>query len=279
MADFHTNLSKRIDDVEAALGARFTTLENAHKLFEDWRPEVDATIDNFRVELGAMRKTMNRVVPDSKAASSADLPTKMKMTATSTSTGNPVIEPDRHHMNTHHQGPVFQTHLTDKGMCGFPKPKLIQSKSHSLLEGLGHQASLAGLLTKPEMATTSASVGNPVIGPVGHHVDTHRRGSKFQTHLPDKGTCGFHDPSSFGSHPIRCWRVWVIMLHQQASSPSRRWLWCQHLRVTRSLVPMGTASTHITRGLGFKLISQTRVRVVSLNPKSFGQHPISCWRV
>jgi hypothetical protein len=204
MADSQTNLSKRIDDVEAALSAHFTTLENAHKLFEDWRPGVDATIDNFRVELGAMRKTMNRVVPNSKAASSVDLPTKTKMTAASASTGNPVIGLDGHHINTHHQGPEFQTHLSDKGMCGFPKLKLIQSKSHSLLESLGHQASLAGLLAKPKMATTSASSGNSVFGPNGHHVDTHHQGSGFQTRLPNKGTCGFPEPKLiwYASHSL-----------------------------------------------------------------------------
>ncbi|CAD6228400.1 unnamed protein product [Miscanthus lutarioriparius] len=152
MADFQTDLSKRIDDVEAALGARFTTLENTHKLFDDWRPRVDATIDGFRVELSMMRKTMNRVVLDSGSASSASLLTKSKMTAVSSSAGNPVIDPVGHHVDKHHRGFGFQTRLPGKGVharvhtmsaAGFNKQILAQklsklNSSQQSIETLSH---------------------------------------------------------------------------------------------------------------------------------------------
>ena len=113
-------------------------------------------------------------------ASSTDLLTKPE-----------VFGLDGHHNDTHHRG---SGRLLGKGTCGFSKLKLIRSAPYSLLEGLGHHTSSTGLLTKSEMAMVSASVSNPVIGRDGHRVDTHHRGSRFETRVPPKGTCGFPEP-------------------------------------------------------------------------------------
>jgi hypothetical protein len=53
------SLSDRITSVEQKLTNRLINMDNAAKVFADWRPRIDATIDDIRLEMGAMRKTFH----------------------------------------------------------------------------------------------------------------------------------------------------------------------------------------------------------------------------
>jgi len=54
-------------------------LEQAHKVLDDWRPRVDATMDDLLLEIGALRKTMHQVVLVAGAPSSVGILTKPGM--------------------------------------------------------------------------------------------------------------------------------------------------------------------------------------------------------
>ncbi|CAO2188160.1 unnamed protein product [Urochloa humidicola] len=69
VADLKVSLTTKIDEVDKTLGARFENLEEAAKVLEDWKPKVDASIEDLHIEVDAMRKTVNRVVLDSDSAS------------------------------------------------------------------------------------------------------------------------------------------------------------------------------------------------------------------
>lgn len=61
------HLSKHIDGVEVTLGNRFAELEYAHKVFDNWYPRINTTMDDFRLDIRALCKTVHRVVLDAGA--------------------------------------------------------------------------------------------------------------------------------------------------------------------------------------------------------------------
>ena len=56
-----TNLINRIDAVEHSIGARVGSLEDAAKVLDAWKPTMDASVAELRAEIGAFRKTEERV--------------------------------------------------------------------------------------------------------------------------------------------------------------------------------------------------------------------------
>ncbi|CAD6333416.1 unnamed protein product [Miscanthus lutarioriparius] len=56
-----TNLTNRIDAVEHSIGARVGSLEDAAKVLDAWKPMMDASVAELRAEIGAFRKTEERV--------------------------------------------------------------------------------------------------------------------------------------------------------------------------------------------------------------------------
>ena len=56
-----TNLTNRIDAVEHSIGARVGSLEDAAKVLDTWKPTMDASIAELRAEIGAFRKTEEKV--------------------------------------------------------------------------------------------------------------------------------------------------------------------------------------------------------------------------
>ena len=52
-------LSKHIDGVEVTLGNRFAELEDAHKVFDNWYPRTNTTMDDFRLEISALCKMVH----------------------------------------------------------------------------------------------------------------------------------------------------------------------------------------------------------------------------
>ena len=88
IGEVEASLGKRIGAVEHSIADRFNRLEDAAKVFDEWKPKVDASVAELRSELGAVRKSdvvveqlreemtalhksMSRVVLDSEPATSA----------------------------------------------------------------------------------------------------------------------------------------------------------------------------------------------------------------
>jgi len=59
ISGLQVSLSDRITAVEQKLADRFVDMENAAKVFDYWKPRIDATIDDIRMEMGAMCKTFH----------------------------------------------------------------------------------------------------------------------------------------------------------------------------------------------------------------------------
>ena len=56
-----SNLTNRIDAIEHSIGARVGSLEDAAKVLDAWKPKMDASVVELRVEIGAFRKTEEKV--------------------------------------------------------------------------------------------------------------------------------------------------------------------------------------------------------------------------
>ena len=65
ISDLKDSLSERIDGVKKTLGERFHTLESAAQIFDDWKPRIESSVEDLNIEIGALRKTVNRIVLDS----------------------------------------------------------------------------------------------------------------------------------------------------------------------------------------------------------------------
>ena len=103
MVDLKTSVTERIDGVEHALDDRFKRIEAAAGKFGDWKPKVDASIDDLRLELGAMRKTVNRVILDSTPAAGAGILATPGSAAALPSAGNKADGPDGHRVDFDHR--------------------------------------------------------------------------------------------------------------------------------------------------------------------------------
>ncbi|XP_066395665.1 uncharacterized protein [Miscanthus floridulus] len=56
-----SNLTSRMDLVENSVGKRVASLEDDTKAFDTWRPKMDATVEELRAEVDAIRKTDEKV--------------------------------------------------------------------------------------------------------------------------------------------------------------------------------------------------------------------------
>ncbi|CAN6343657.1 unnamed protein product [Urochloa humidicola] len=138
VADLKVSLTTQIDEVDKALGARFESLEAAAQVFDDWKPKVDASIEDLCIEVGAMRKTVKRVVLESDLSSSAGIFPKPVATTPIPSIGNQggesggLREDKVDHGNKF--GTVYaQIHSQNNGMFSEPKKPVHRSSSQPLL--------------------------------------------------------------------------------------------------------------------------------------------------
>lgn len=121
VTDLRTSLTERIDAMESSIGKRFGDLEAAAKVFDEWRPKVDSSVEELRSEVGALRQKVDRVVPDPGAATSAGILPTPTVAAASSSAGNPVIGPTGHRVELSNRGFEFPAQLPVKGTCNqFP---------------------------------------------------------------------------------------------------------------------------------------------------------------
>ncbi|XP_066333203.1 uncharacterized protein [Miscanthus floridulus] len=123
IGEVEVSLGKRIGAVEYSIADRFNQLEDAAKVFDEWKPKVDALVAELRSELGAvhksdavveqlheemtaLRKPVSHVVLDSELATSAGVLKFHPVVAAATSSaGHPAIGPSvGHGVAHHHQG-------------------------------------------------------------------------------------------------------------------------------------------------------------------------------
>jgi hypothetical protein len=127
MADLKSSVTERIEGVEHAFDNRFKRIEEAAREFGDWKPKVDTTIDNVRLELGAIRKTVNRVVLDSSSVLAAGIFTAPVSASAPSSTASPADGPAGHRVDHNirenaHRSVYTHSHSPVKGMS-FEPPK------------------------------------------------------------------------------------------------------------------------------------------------------------
>ena len=101
---------------------------------------MDATVDDLRLELGALRKTVNRVVINSGAATSAGILSTPGVAAASSPAGHPALGPSGHRVELCHREFGFHTQLPVKSTLIPPDPVFQCSASFSLIEAMfGYQ--------------------------------------------------------------------------------------------------------------------------------------------
>jgi DNA repair ATPase RecN len=57
IAAVNTSLGDRIGAVERTISDRLSRLEDAARVFDEWKPTVDASVQELRSEIGAIRKS------------------------------------------------------------------------------------------------------------------------------------------------------------------------------------------------------------------------------
>lgn len=57
LTNIDSKLLSRIDAIEHAIGGSFDKLESAAKVFDTWKPQVDASMEEVRAEISMFRKT------------------------------------------------------------------------------------------------------------------------------------------------------------------------------------------------------------------------------
>jgi hypothetical protein len=157
-----SNLTNRIDVVEHSIGARVGSLEDAAKVFDAWKPMMDASIAELRAEMGAFRKTeatvetmreemtavrksVSRSVLDATPAAPFSVLPPPKVSAASIPAGWTHFRPLGPREESSHRGFEFSTRSPVKGTFNSPdpdpSPKLHRSYSSSALDAGTHGGS------------------------------------------------------------------------------------------------------------------------------------------
>jgi len=132
IGEVEASLGKRIGAVEHSIADRFNRPKDAAKVFDEWKPKVDAirksdaSVEQMREEMTALRKTVSRVVLDSDPSASAGVLKPQPVVAAETSSaGHPTIGPFvGHDIALHHRGfePTAQPSVKGKLIQTLPQP-------------------------------------------------------------------------------------------------------------------------------------------------------------
>lgn len=86
--------------VESSIGKQFNALEDAAKVFDDWKLRTDTAVEELRGEMGALHKTVHRVVLDAGAASSAGILPCPEAAVVTSPISNPAVSPYGHRIES-----------------------------------------------------------------------------------------------------------------------------------------------------------------------------------
>jgi hypothetical protein len=130
-----SSVDLRITGVEEKLDSKFKAMEEVAVVFDDWKPKVDASMKDLKVEVGALCKTVNRVVLESNPSSSTGIFGKPRSAAATSSAGNSVDGSNEHDTSFRNRedvlGKVFtHMHLPRYGYVHTPPKQFPKSSSH-----------------------------------------------------------------------------------------------------------------------------------------------------
>ena len=149
-----TLLGSRISAMDRSISDRFGRVEGAIQVFDDWRPSVDASVEELRSEVStlrkqegaiekmreemtALRKSVSRVVLEAAPPMAAGILAQPVVSAATSSAGHPVTGPAvGHRVEPHHREFGSLTPLPVKGTLDFkshPFPKAFSCLRRSLL--------------------------------------------------------------------------------------------------------------------------------------------------
>jgi len=150
-----SNLTNRIDVVEHSIGSRVGVLEDAAKVFDDWKPKMDASVAELCTEIGtlwkteekvemlreemtALRKSVSRSALDATQIAPSGVLPPPKVSAASIPAGWTQFRPLGHHEESSHRGFESSTQSPVKGTFIPPdpnsQPKLHRSYSSTALD-------------------------------------------------------------------------------------------------------------------------------------------------
>ena len=103
-------------------------------MLDDWKPKIDSSMEDLRIEVGALRKTVNRVVLDMPTPAASGILPKPASAAASPPAGKPIDGPSGHRHDSTHRETVFgsvytHTHLPVTGMVPSNDSKFQRSSS------------------------------------------------------------------------------------------------------------------------------------------------------
>ncbi|KAL6867717.1 hypothetical protein ACP4OV_015741 [Aristida adscensionis] len=100
------SLGERIAGVEQSLGLRFQAMEAAATTFDSWKPQIDEAVEDLKLEVGVLRKHVNRVVLE-QSAPSRGLLFKTEAVLVPPSPEDKAAGPDRHREDKPHRETEF----------------------------------------------------------------------------------------------------------------------------------------------------------------------------
>ena len=191
IAAVNLSLGTRIGAVERTISDRFGRLEDAAKVFDEWKPTVDESVKDLRAEIGAIRKS-EEVVDKMREEMTALRKTVSRAALDATpSAAAGVLSP----LVVTTAGATFGVPCPGVATVGMQFGKL-----PSVITMTGASCSVTPPPTG-SAARASLSIGPKVTGLlVGHGVEHHHRGFEFQTLSPVKGTHS-HFPPYTHPHP------------------------------------------------------------------------------
>ncbi|CAO2168369.1 unnamed protein product [Urochloa humidicola] len=216
VADVKSTLTTHIDGVEKKLGDRFESLEATAQVLEDWKPKMDASIDDLCLEVGAMRKTVNRVVLDSPTSSSPGIFPKPVAATAATMMGDKVESAEGFSVDNRNRESSFDTvfthtHTQGKGTFEIPSSQFPKSFSHPKLE-------------IPRFNSEA---------PTGHLARSPKESSSVQSRLPKLNFPSFDgdNPKLWISRCQDCFELydvepnrWIMVATMHFSDAAGRWL-------------------------------------------------------